>query len=127
MRYYTAAIHKDAESAFGLTFPEIPGCFAASDTWEGIPAAGREAVELWFEDNDLVAPWNTEELGRHPAMVSATGFVMIPYIPADSVVERINVTMERGLLQAIDETAKAKGMTRSSFLAMAARHQLTGA
>jgi metal-responsive CopG/Arc/MetJ family transcriptional regulator len=34
--------------------------------------------------------------------------------------------MERGLLRAIDETAKARGMTRSSFLASAARRELVG-
>jgi metal-responsive CopG/Arc/MetJ family transcriptional regulator len=60
--------------------------------------------------------------------MAAGGILLpIPYIPADTAVERVNITIERGLLRAIDETAKARGMTRSSFLASAARHELTGA
>lgn len=51
----------------------------------------------------------------------------VPYIPADTAASRVNITLERGLLRAIDETAKARKMTRSSFLASAAWRELVGA
>ena len=54
MLYYT--VHKDENSAYGLNFPDIPGCFVASDTWEGIAEAAREALELWFEDAREIEP-----------------------------------------------------------------------
>ncbi|MCJ8139338.1 type II toxin-antitoxin system HicB family antitoxin [Falsirhodobacter halotolerans] len=44
-----AILHKDNTSAFGLTFPDLPGCFAASDTSDGIPTAAKEALDLWHE------------------------------------------------------------------------------
>jgi len=50
----------------------------------------------------------------------------VPYIPADTAMERVNVSIERGLLRAIDEVAKSRRMTRSSFLASAARRELVG-
>lgn len=50
----------------------------------------------------------------------------VPYIPADTALARVNISIERGLLRAIDETARARGMTRSSFLASSARRELTG-
>jgi len=39
---------------------------------------------------------------------------------------RVNVTVERGLLNQIDEAAGARGLTRSAFLAQAAREKITG-
>ncbi|MBW7920648.1 MAG: type II toxin-antitoxin system HicB family antitoxin [Rubellimicrobium sp.] len=50
MRNYTIIIHHDTDSAYGLTFPDLPGCFAAADSWDEIPAAAAEALDLWFED-----------------------------------------------------------------------------
>lgn len=60
------------------------------------------------------------------AMASGAVLLPVPYIPADTALERVNVSMERGLLRAIDETARARGLTRSSFLASAARRELVG-
>ena len=131
MRYYIALVHQDEGSAFGLTFPDLPGAFAAADDWAGIPAAATEALDLWFEDMPDVEPSPLDVI-RNRADVNeaiAAGAVLlpVPYIPADTALERVNVSMERGLLRAIDETAKARGMTRSSFLASAARRELVGA
>lgn len=130
MRYYIAIVHHDEKSAFGLTFPDLPGCFAAADTWDGIPAAATEALDLWFADMPDVEPSSLDKIGRHPAVIKALAegatILPVPYIPADAALERINVSMERGLLRAIDETARARGMTRSGFLASAARRELVG-
>jgi metal-responsive CopG/Arc/MetJ family transcriptional regulator len=39
---------------------------------------------------------------------------------------RVNVSLDYGLLQAIDAAARARGMTRSAFLSSAARKELAG-
>lgn len=131
MRYYTAIVHQDGNSAYGLTFPDLPGCFASADTWDGIPAAATEALDLWFEDQPDIAPASLDAIRHRPevaAELAAVAVLMpIPYIPADTAVDRVNITIERGLLRAIDETAKRRGMNRSSFLASAARREITGA
>jgi len=49
-----------------------------------------------------------------------------PYIQADTALARVNISIERGLLRAIDETAKSRGMTRSGFIASSARRELVG-
>lgn len=130
MRYYIAIVHQDEDSAFGLTFPDLPGCFAAADTWDAIPAAATEALDLWFEDQPDVDPASLDALRSRQdvaeAMAAGAVLLPVPYIPADTAVERVNVTMERGLLRAIDETAKSRGLTRSAFLASAARRELVG-
>ena len=131
MRYFTAIVHQDGDSAYGLTFPDLPGCFAAADSWDDVSAAATEALDLWFEDQaDAVPlPLHTIRQRRDVVDALAVGAVLmpVPYIPADTALERVNVSMERGLLRAIDETAKARKMTRSSFLASAARRELVGA
>ncbi|MFE3839398.1 type II toxin-antitoxin system HicB family antitoxin [Pseudogemmobacter sonorensis] len=131
MRYYIAIVHQDGDSAFGLTFPDLPGCFAAADDWNSIPAAAADALDLWFEDQPDVEPSSLDALRKRPdvAKAVAAGAVLlpVPYIPADTAVQRVNITMERGLLRAIDETAKERGMNRSSFLASAARRELVRA
>lgn len=130
MRYYTAIVHQDGDSAFGLTFPDLPGAFAAADDWSSIPAAATDALDLWFEDQPDIAPSSLDEIRARADVCAeiADGAVLmpIPYIAADTAVDRVNITIERGLLRAIDETARARNMTRSSFLASAARRELVG-
>lgn len=131
MKYYTAIIHQDEGSAFGVTFPDLPGCFAAADDWAGIPAAATEALDLWFEDMPDIAPASLDEVRARDDVKAelAAGAVLmpVPYIPADTALARANISIERGLLRAIDEVAKERGMTRSSFIASAARRELVGA
>lgn len=131
MRYFIAVIEQDEGSAYGLSFPDLPGCFAAADDWNGISAAATEALDVWFDDMPDIEPATLDDIRKRPdvAEAVATGAVLmpVPYIPADTALERVNISMERGLLRAIDETAKARKMTRSSFLASAARREMIGA
>jgi len=130
MKYFTALVHKDGDSAFGLTFPDLPGCFAAADDWDGVPGAVQDALDLWFEDRPDVEPSSLDALRASAAVTAALAegavLISVPYISADTALERVNISMERGLLRAIDQTARSRGMTRSSFLASAARREMTG-
>lgn len=130
MHHYTLIVHKEAASAYGLTFPDIPGCFAAADEWSDIPAAAAEALDLWFEDAPMVAASSLDAiLAREDvrrAISEGATLITIAYIPADGKLERVNVSMDRGLLRAIDQTADARGMTRSAFLSSLARREIAG-
>ena len=50
--------------------------------------------------------------------------VRIPFIEDDARVVRANVTFEKGMLDAIDAAARERGLTRSAFLASAARKEI---
>ena len=71
MRYFTAIVHQDENSAYGLTFPDLPGCFAAADDWDGIPAAATEALDLWFEDEPDVVPASLEAIRKRVDVAEA--------------------------------------------------------
>ncbi len=49
MKPYIAIVHKDANSAYGMTFPDAPGCFSAADEIDDVFAMASEALELWAE------------------------------------------------------------------------------
>lgn len=49
MKPYIAIVHKDPDSAYGLTFPDAPGCFSAADEMDELFAKAEEALTLWTE------------------------------------------------------------------------------
>ena len=46
---YPVVIHKDENSDYGVTFPDLPGCFSAGDTIEEALANAQEAAECHIE------------------------------------------------------------------------------
>ena len=70
MTHYIAIVHKDDGSAFGLTFPDLPGCFSAADDERDIVPNATEAIALWADDQPLPEPSGIEAL-RARADVSA--------------------------------------------------------
>lgn len=54
MKYFYAIVHKGPDSAFGVEFPDLPGCFSAADDMADVLPKAVEAVELWMEDQHTV-------------------------------------------------------------------------
>lgn len=128
MQYYIAVVHKDDASAFGVHFPDVPGCFSASDEMDDLIPNAVEALSLFAEDQALPPPRGIDELRRDPGIAAdlAAGafLVAIPLIENETRVVRANITLEQGMLKAIDRAAKQRKLTRSAFLAQAARHEI---
>lgn len=128
MRTYFAVVEKDPDSAFGVSFPDLPTCFSAADEQDGVLANAIEALQLLAEDTPLPLPSSHADILSLPDVrqaLSAGGYLIsVPYIDNDSAVVRANVTFERGVLRAIDAAARERGITRSAFLASAARHEI---
>lgn len=49
LRHYPVVIDKDPESCYGVTVPDLPGCFSAGDTVEDALKQAREAIEFHIE------------------------------------------------------------------------------
>ena len=133
--HYVAVIEKDEDSAFGVWFPDVEGCFSAGETVEeavsNAAAALRQHVEV------------VESAGRHvPAArpvddvlqdedVRAsleTGAVLfaVPLLADAGRTVRINISLDKALVDQIDAAAATRGLTRSAFLAQAAREKIAG-
>ncbi len=60
MTYYIALIHKDPDSCYGVSFPDVPGVFTAGDT---IDEAMQQAADvLEFASEDWTNPDGSKEL-----------------------------------------------------------------
>lgn len=128
MKTYLALVHKEPGSAYGLTFPDLPGCFAAADTEGDILRAGVEALELWFEDATPVPPRGPEAIAAEVAADLARGayLIAVPLVQPSSRQKRVNISLDAGTLEAIDMAAHGLGLTRSGFLTMAALNEIRG-
>ena len=49
MKTYFAIVHKDEDSAVGVVFPDLPGCFSAGDTYDKAIANAHAALRLYAE------------------------------------------------------------------------------
>jgi predicted RNase H-like HicB family nuclease len=49
MKPYIGIVHKDAETAYGISFPDAPGCFSAADESDDLFAIAEQAVPDWTE------------------------------------------------------------------------------
>ncbi|AQX30811.1 type II toxin-antitoxin system HicB family antitoxin [Bartonella schoenbuchensis] len=129
MKRFFALVHKDENSAFGVQFPDFKGLFSAADQEENLIANATEALQLYCEEMDkLPTPLKFEEVIQKEtvkiALSEGAFLIQVPFIENDSEVVRMNISIERGLLRAIDDCAQERGLTRSAFLATAARHEL---
>ena len=131
--HYVAFIHKDPGSAYGVSFPDVPGCYSAGDT---LQEATQNAVEglgsfvRWLEaDGDPVpAPRTPDEIMADPSLAEEREGAIIALVPLVrdlGSTTRINVSLDLGLLEAIDGEARARKQTRSAFIASAVRKELT--
>jgi predicted RNase H-like HicB family nuclease len=50
MRHYIALIHKDADSCYGVSFPDWPGVFTAGNTIDDAMQQAAEVLEFAAED-----------------------------------------------------------------------------
>jgi predicted RNase H-like HicB family nuclease len=46
---YLGVVEKDADSAYGIWFPDMPGCFPATDEFEDLPRAAAELLREHVE------------------------------------------------------------------------------
>ena len=98
MHYYFAVVHKDEDSAFGVHFPDVPGCFSAADQIDDIVPNAIEALGLYSEDQELPPSRSVDQLRRDPeiaADLSEGAFlVAVPVIENDARVVRASITVE---------------------------------
>ena len=46
---YPVVIHKDKDSDYGVTVPDLPGCFTAGTTVDEALTMAKEAIEVYLE------------------------------------------------------------------------------
>ena len=131
MRAYIALIHKDSDSDFGVSFPDLPGCITAGTTLDEARAMAAEALAFHLEgfaaDGEAVPEPSTLDVVMADP-INRDGVAILvdpPKVTGKSL--RLNITLNDDLVEQIDRHAEAHGLTRSGFLARAARAELSKA
>jgi predicted RNase H-like HicB family nuclease len=126
MRYPIAIETGDAEHAFGVVVPDLPGCFSAGDTLDEALSNSREAILLHLEalldeQESFPAPSPIQQLQKRREFRGWTWAVVdIDASELGDKAARINITLPQRILRAVDAHARKQGETRSGFLARAA-------
>ncbi len=127
---YPVIIHKDPDSSYGVTVPDIPGCFSAGDNFEDAITQAREAITghvgLLLEDGQAVPQTHDiEHYADNPDYADGTwALVEVDLSGLGSPPKRINIMMPENLIKSIDQYSKAHNLSRSGFLAQAAKKEL---
>ena len=131
MRNYIGLIHKDADSDFGVSFPDFPGVITAGTSLDDARAMAEEALALHVEglaeDGEAIPdPSALEDVMADPNNRSGVA-ILISVKTEQPKAIRVNVTLPEDVLDKIDKYAEAHGFTRSGLLTQAAKRLMAGA
>jgi len=132
MARYVALI--DGKSgAYGVVIPDLPGCTAMGNTVDAAVRNAAAAARDWTADvlaggEELPRPTPADTLRKRKeiarALANGALLAVVPLVMDASRPAKANLSLDAGLLQAIDEAATAKGLTRSAFIASAVREKI---
>jgi predicted RNase H-like HicB family nuclease len=132
---YIAVIEKEPDSAFGVWFPDVEGCFSAGDTLDeavtNAAAALRQHAEATESAGRRLPPARSLDGVRLDedviaAVEGGAALFLVPLLADAGRTVRINISLDKALVDQIDSAAAARGLTRSAFLAQAAREKIAG-
>jgi len=130
-----AFIHPDGAGRYGISFPDFPGCISDGGTIEEVLNRGEAAlafhVEGLREDGaELSGPRSVDAILADETLGEWRDGAQIAHVPLildRGSPRRVNISLDPGLLEAIDAEASRRGMTRSAFLSSAARAEIATA
>ena len=116
---------------WGVRIPDFPGCYGGGASAEAAIEDAASAAREWLAQQ-LSKGLAQPKARNLAAMIKASDIdasnqetaVIISVILDSGRTVRANLTFDAGLLEAIDNEAQNRGLTRSAFLASAARERL---
>jgi predicted RNase H-like HicB family nuclease len=118
-----------SKDVWGVRIPDVPGCHGGGATPEAAIADAISALREFAAHQQtkgivLKAPRTVHEVIRDKEAEFDPGageaIVMVPLILDQARPVKANISLDAGLLDAIDEEAKRRGLTRSAFITSAA-------
>jgi len=128
---YPVVIHKDKDSDYGVTVPDLPGCFSAGETLEDVLENAKEAIMCHVEglmmDGEPVPNATSIENHRNNKSYKDGIWALVPVdlTKISGKAKRINITIPERLLAQVDHFAKDKGEKRSGLFLNAAMEYIS--
>ena len=119
---FPVVVHKDEKSDYGVTIPDMPGCFTAGTTLGEAINNIQEAAECHYMDESELPVASSLERFVNDSEYAGGIWVMVNIDLAKLKVKakRVNITIPENLLHEIDRYAERNHLTRSGLLAQAA-------
>jgi predicted RNase H-like HicB family nuclease len=123
---YPVVVHKDPNSDYGVTVPDLPGCFSAGETMDEALQEVVEAIEAHLEGmlmdgEPIPTPQSVEHHLNNPDYADGVwALVSIDLAKLSGKTKRVNVTLPERVLSLVDKYASENGETRSGLIAQAA-------
>lgn len=121
-RWYPAVLERGEGDAFGVWFPDFPGCVAAGRTQEEAAAKAEAALTEALQaaaENEAPLPTPTPfDLILIPDEAEVVAVLSLGAAPPDPS-ERVNVYLPGSLIERADALAAEWGMSRSSLFGLA--------
>lgn len=122
---YPIYIEKDEDSDYGVTIPDLPGCFSAGTTLEESITNAEEAIlthleGLMLDSDPIPYPSSMKEL--QSKFNSPNGIWVLVTVDIGQLskeTKRINITLPEIILSKVDSFANKEKETRSGLLAKA--------
>jgi len=127
---YPIVIHKDPGSSYGVTVPDLPGCFSGGESLDEVMSSAYEAIECHVEgimiDGDPIPERKPMEV--HVANPDFAGgiwaVVSVDISKLSGKPTQFEIEMPHGVISAIDKAAARERESRSGFLTRAALHYI---
>lgn len=124
---YPVVIHKDSDSDYGVSVPDISGCFSAGGSYDEALTNVKEAIEchleglLLAEESIPVATTIDAHIKNNDYKNGTWAFIDIDMSQVSGKVKRVNITLPERVLTLIDLYGKSHSIkNRSTFLTDAA-------
>ena len=118
---YTALVD-GREGAYGVVFPDLPGCVAMGYTVEDALINAEDALRDYTLDADQdgevlpePSPFQSIDVPKGSQLVS------MPLIRVSGRKVRANLTLDEGVAEFIDSEARRRKMTRTAYITWMAR------
>lgn len=128
MKIFYGLVHKDEESAFGITFPDAPGCFSAADEEADLLTNAQDALSLYVDGEAVPRTRTIAQLLRDPSVsaeIASGAFLLAVPLIESRRKARFNLMLDEELVASMDRVAKVSGVSRSEFVTLAVQSQLS--
>ena len=122
---YPVVIHKDNESDYGVTVPDLPGCFSTGVTLDDALYQVSEAIEchlegLLMDEESFPLPKTIEYHQHDPDYQGGIwALVTVDLTKLSGKTKRVNIILPEQILTLMDKYALEHGETRSDLVTQA--------
>jgi predicted RNase H-like HicB family nuclease len=132
MPYYFGILD-GKDDVWGVRVPDLPGAYGAGTTADEAMVSAAEAMSivtthLREAGKDIPPARSVAELRGDPEITADLApndsFIALPLVIETGKPMRANISLDAGMLEAIDAAAKRRGVTRSAYLVSAAKQKI---